>query len=82
MLDQAALPWFDELNRSLNDRLDDRAFRERIVASTRLMRNLAAAIARRAGASDGVEDAALGDLLAATRFAEVDRGLSFLFEEA
>ena len=30
MLDQAALPWFAELNRSLNDVLDDDAFRARI----------------------------------------------------
>ncbi|HEY2561028.1 MAG TPA: NAD(P)/FAD-dependent oxidoreductase [Caldimonas sp.] len=82
MLDQAALPWFDELNRSLNDRLDDRRFRERIVASTRLMRNLAAAILRRAGATAGVDDAGLDDLLATTRFAEVDREASFFFENA
>ena len=30
MLDQASLPWFAELNRSLKDVLDDDAFRERI----------------------------------------------------
>ncbi|HEY2188828.1 MAG TPA: NAD(P)/FAD-dependent oxidoreductase [Caldimonas sp.] len=82
MLDQAALPWFDELNRSLNDRLDDRRFRERIANSTQLMRNLAAAIARRGGASAEVDDAALRDLLATTRFAAVDREASFLFEKA
>ena len=33
MLDQAAIPWFVELNRSLNDRLDDAAFIARIGAS-------------------------------------------------
>jgi hypothetical protein len=27
MLDQASLPWFAELNRSLNDTLDDAQFR-------------------------------------------------------
>ena len=42
MLDQASLPWFAELNRSLNDRLDDAAFRARIRASTRQLRCLAA----------------------------------------
>ena len=42
MLDQAALPWFAELNRSLADpRDDDAAFRDRIRASTRQMRALA-----------------------------------------
>ena len=57
MLDQAALPWFAELNRSLTDRLDDdAAFRERIRGSTRQMRALAAEIGARAGA--GGADAA------------------------
>ena len=48
MLDQAALPWFAELNRSLTDTLDDAAFRESIHASTRLMEALAAEIFSRA----------------------------------
>jgi hypothetical protein len=48
MLDQAALPWFADLNRSLLDRLDDAAFRNRIRASTRQMRALAAEISGRA----------------------------------
>jgi hypothetical protein len=51
MLDQAALPWFAELNRSLLDRLGDDAFRERIRSSTRQMRALATEIAERAGGS-------------------------------
>jgi flavin-dependent dehydrogenase len=42
MLDQAALPWFTELNRSLNDTLDDAGFRDRIRASTRQLERLAA----------------------------------------
>ncbi|HEY9237266.1 MAG TPA: tryptophan 7-halogenase, partial [Burkholderiaceae bacterium] len=42
MLDQASLPWFAELNRSLNDTLDDAQFRARIRASTRQLRTLAA----------------------------------------
>ena len=57
MLDQAALPWFAELNRSLADpRDDDAAFRGRIRASTRQMRALATEIAARADA--GGADAA------------------------
>jgi flavin-dependent dehydrogenase len=41
MLDQAALPWFAELNRSLNDTLDDAAFRSRIRGSVVQLRTLA-----------------------------------------
>jgi flavin-dependent dehydrogenase len=42
MLDQAALPWFAELNRSLLDaRLDDAAFRARIRANCLLLKQLA-----------------------------------------
>jgi hypothetical protein len=63
MLDQAALPWFSELNKSLNDTLDDAAFRERIRHSTRQMRALAIEIAARARSRDGVESAALSALL-------------------
>jgi flavin-dependent dehydrogenase len=48
MLDQAALPWFAELNRSLNDTLDDAAFRQRIRASTAQLIVLAREIALRA----------------------------------
>jgi len=51
LLDQAELPWFAELNRSLLDRLGDAAFRERIRFSTRQMRSLAAEIADRAEGS-------------------------------
>ena len=60
MLDQASLPWFAELNRSLNDRLEDAPFRERIRQSTRQMRTLAAEIADRA---DGADTASLRHLL-------------------
>lgn len=45
MLDQAALPWFAELNRSLQDRHDDAGFRERLRESTRQLRDLATEIA-------------------------------------
>ena len=63
MLDQAALPWFAALNKSLLDRLDDAAFRERIRHGTHLMRQLAAEIAQRAQAQAGVASPALRALL-------------------
>jgi flavin-dependent dehydrogenase len=69
MLDQASLPWFARLNASLNDRLDDAAFRDRIRDSTALMRRLAAEIAERAGHSSGVDRSGVGDLLDAEDFA-------------
>jgi hypothetical protein len=63
MHDQAALPWFSELNRSLNDTLDDAAFGERIRHSTRQMRALAAEILARARSRDAVESPELSALL-------------------
>ena len=48
MLDQAALPWFAELNRSLTDTLDDAEFRHRIRASSVQLQALAREIATRA----------------------------------
>ncbi len=48
MLDQAALPWFAELNRSLQDQLDDEGFRARIKQNTTLLEDLAAQIVARA----------------------------------
>ncbi len=65
MLDQAALPWFAELNRSLNDRLDDDAFKARIRASLAQLRTLAAEIIARAGAGHAGLDG--GALLALSR---------------
>ena len=41
MLDQASVPWFAELNRSLTDRLDEAAFRARIKLAARRLRALA-----------------------------------------
>jgi hypothetical protein len=65
MLDQAAMPWFAELNRSLNDTLDDAAFRARIRASTVQLRQLATEILERARTADADVDAAgLSALLA------------------
>lgn len=48
MLDQASLPWFAELNRSLNDVLDDAQFRARVRASAAQLRTLAAEMLARA----------------------------------
>lgn len=48
MLDQAALPWFAELNRSLNDTLDDAQFRARLRASTVQLKALASEMLARA----------------------------------
>jgi hypothetical protein len=48
LLDQAALPWFAELNRSLGDPLDDDAFDARLRRNTALLHELAAEIVERA----------------------------------
>ena len=48
LLDQAALPWFAELNRSLEDRLDDDAFRARMKGAARQLHALATEILERA----------------------------------
>jgi len=50
MLDQAKLPWFADLNRSLNDTLDEQGFRERIRQNTALLNSLATQIVERAQA--------------------------------
>ena len=44
MLDQASLPWFAELNRSLRDVLDDSAFRERVCNNVARLEQLAGEI--------------------------------------
>ena len=65
MLDQASLPWFAELNRSLNDVLDDAQFRARIRASTAQLRTLAAEMLARACAEHSrLDGSALRALLA------------------
>lgn len=48
LLDQAALPWFAELNRGLRDELDEDAFRARIIEYTGLLSTLAREIVERA----------------------------------
>jgi hypothetical protein len=64
MLDQAALPWFADLNRSLKDDLDDSAFRDRMRASAAQLRQLAAEILVRASTEHpGIEATELRMLL-------------------
>ncbi len=64
MLDQAALPWFAELNRSLADTLDAAQLRERLRGSTAQLRALAGEILRRAcGEHPALDGAALRALL-------------------
>jgi hypothetical protein len=85
MLDQAAMPWFAELNRSLRDTLDDAGFRARIRASTVQLRQLASEILARARAADpGVDAGGLVALLAENLgFAPLTAGTdAMLFEAA
>ena len=75
MLDQAALPWFAELNRSLNDTLDDAQFRARVRGSVEQLRTLAAEMLARAGAEHpGLDGGALRALLAAGTARHADAG--------
>src|SRR5262245_16963337 len=65
LLDQAALPWFAELNRSLGDTLDETAFDARMRRNAGLLHELAAEILVRArGAAPAAEIAAVEKLLA------------------
>lgn len=65
MLDQATLPWFAELNRSLNDTLDAAGFVARIRASNAQLHTLAGQILGRALADHpGLDTGALGRLVA------------------
>jgi flavin-dependent dehydrogenase len=52
MLDQAQVPWFAELNRSLSDDLTVEQFRTRIRESTERLHQLASEILRRAALTD------------------------------
>lgn len=67
MLDQASVPWFVELNRSLQDHLDDAAFRARLREAAARLRALAAEMLQRARAEhpglQGAETQALAALL-------------------
>ncbi|MBC7955978.1 MAG: NAD(P)/FAD-dependent oxidoreductase [Cytophagales bacterium] len=67
MLDQAALPWFAELNHSLNDELDDDAFRKRIRRSTDQLCALAREIVTTASADHpGLDSSALREFVERT----------------
>ena len=48
MIDQASIPWFTELNRSLNDTLDDAQFRARLRQGALQLQALAHEIVERA----------------------------------
>lgn len=64
MLDQAGLPWFAELNRGLDDKLDDAAFQRRMVETFAQLATLAQQIVERAtGAHPGLDAAAVLALL-------------------
>jgi flavin-dependent dehydrogenase len=66
LLDQAALPWFAELNRGLRDELDDEGFRARIIEYTALLNSLAVEIVERACAEhDSLDCSSVRKLLAA-----------------
>ena len=79
MLDQAAVPWFVELNRSLHDsRLSDADYRARIRAAAHTMQRLAGELLQRAlQAHPGLDGGALRALLPATALAPVDDSLLF-----
>ncbi len=76
MLDQAAMPWFAELNRGLNDTLDDAQFRARLRASTAQLKTLAAEIlARACGEHPALDGSALRALVAESPIAAEARPL-------
>lgn len=81
MLDQAALPWFAELNRSLGDALDEAGFQARIRRNTALLHELAAEILVRA--RQAVPDIDAAELeRALTEFAAPAAAESLLFRPA
>ena len=69
MLDQASVPWFVELNRSLGDRLDDTAFRQRLRQATERLHALADELMTRALAEHPQLDARELQALLASRAA-------------
>lgn len=73
LLDQFAIDWFHEMNRALNDTLDDAAFAQRIGASVARMRLLAAELLDRARREHpAIDDHGLAALLAGTPDASGD----------
>ena len=79
MLDQASVPWFVALNRSLHDsRLSDAEYRERIRAAARTLQQLAGELLQRGQQEHaGLDGAALRALLPATALLPVVDGLLF-----
>jgi flavin-dependent dehydrogenase len=72
MLDQASLPWFAELNRSLQDSLSDDEFRARIKENTVLLNALAHQIVERAHIDCPELDASEVEQLVAGRIGEYE----------
>ncbi len=58
LLDQATLPWFVELNRSLNDVMEPAQFKQKLQGSARLLRQMATEIMDRAASLYPLLDAA------------------------
>lgn len=79
MLDQASVPWFVELNRSLHDsRLSDADYRERIRAAARTLQQLAGELLQRGQHEHpGLDGTALRALLPASALVPVTDGLLF-----
>lgn len=84
MLDQASVPWFVELNRSLHDApLDDTAYRERIREATRTLQRLAAELLQRGTQEHpGLDGRALQALLPAAALQPAATSLLFPSAEA
>jgi flavin-dependent dehydrogenase len=80
MLDQAALPWFAELNRSLTDVLDDTAFAQRLHANLEKLDTLALQIVAHARTSHpGLDGSAVTASLTDPARAGKPLGQSLLF---
>ena len=79
MLDQASVPWFVELNRSLHDsRLSDADYRERIRAAARTLQQLAGELLQRGTHEHpGLDGTALRALLPATALLPAASSLLF-----
>ena len=82
MLDQATVPWFSELNRSLQDTLDDAAFRAKLKLAARRLRALAGeALQRGLSEHPGLDGSALRAAIDEAGGAE-DFGHGMLFPAA
>jgi len=83
MLDQASVPWFVELNRSLTDRQEDAAFRQRLAEAAERLLALAAQLLERAEAEFPGIGAEAGELPALLAGRDAARAFeSMLFERA